>query len=95
MQMDRVLVDVLACLARSRPSLYASQTPDQLADIVCAHLVEFRSTGDFRGLKPLHALFLPTASLQEIALDNDWGAVYLELAQAFEQALAQSVNNEQ
>lgn len=32
-------------------------------------------------------MFLPTASLQEIAMDNGWGSQYIELAGHFEKAL--------
>ena len=59
----------------------------QLRDELDKNVQKFMA-GDPNSLEELRNLFLPTATLQEHAISNGWGAEYLELAAKFDSLYA-------
>jgi len=86
-KMEKVLAHLVSFLSESEESLYGSQTPNELLKVVSANLDSVKSSGFLSSPEQLVNMFLPTASLQEIAMDNGWGSQYIELAEHFELAL--------
>ena len=87
-KMSKVLAYLIDFLKESEPSAYASKTPDELIKVVSSNLESIKSSGFLSSPEQMINMFLPTASLQEIAMDNGWGTQYLELSEHFEIALA-------
>ncbi len=83
-KMEKVLTDLAALLEDSEESTWASQSPKELLQIVAENLASIQSSGFLSSPKSMATMFLPTASLQDIAIDNSWGKQYLELANQFE-----------
>lgn len=86
-KMIKVLSHLIDFLSESEPSAYASKTPNELAQVVAANLESMKVSSLLSSPEQMNNMFLPTASLQEIAMDNGWGNQYLELASHFEIAL--------
>ncbi len=86
-KMVKVLTHLVDFLADSEPSAYASKLPSDLSKVVSSNLESMKSSGYLSSPEEMNNMFLPTASLQEIAMDNGWGNQYLELASHFEMAL--------
>jgi hypothetical protein len=85
--METILINLLHHLENSRESLYATETPEELLKIISLELNSVRKTGKLSKLNQMVILFLPTGSLQKIAMDNGWGDEYLVLAKSFDQGL--------
>ncbi|MBB1333491.1 hypothetical protein H5154_08240 [Pseudoalteromonas sp. SR44-5] len=85
--MEKVLTHLESFLCDSEESMFSSKTPEELLVVVSANLASVKSTGYLSSPEQMVNMFLPTASLQEIAMDNGWGSQYVELADHFEQAL--------
>lgn len=88
MKMINVLTHLAEFLKNSDESLYAAETPEQLLKIVNVNLASMQTSGTFDSLEKVQSLFLPTASLQEISIDNGWGEQYIELSKDFELAIS-------
>ena len=86
-KMEKVLAQLESFLCESEESFFGSQSPKDLLKIVSANLQSVKSTGYLASPEQMVNMFLPTASLQEIAIDNGWGSQYFELADHFELAL--------
>lgn len=86
-KMEKVLTHLESFLSDSEESMFGSKTPEELLLVVSANLASVKSTGYLSSPEQMVNMFLPTASLQEIAMDNGWGSQYIELADHFEQAL--------
>lgn len=86
-KMEKVLTHLENFLNESEESLFGSQTPEDLLKVVSANLQSVKSTGYLSSPEQMVNMFLPTASLQEIAMDNGWGGQYIKLANHFELAL--------
>ncbi|PAJ71781.1 hypothetical protein CJF42_24905 [Pseudoalteromonas sp. NBT06-2] len=86
-KMEKVLTHLESFLSDSEESMFGSKTPQELLVVVSANLSSVKSTGYLSSPEQMLNMFLPTASLQEIAMDNGWGSQYIELADHFEQAL--------
>ena len=86
-KMEKVLTHLGNFLNESEASLYGSQSPKDLHMIVLENLQSIKSTGNLSSPEQMLNMFLPTASLQDIAMDNGWGRQYIELADHFELAL--------
>jgi len=87
-KMIRVLTHLAEFLQNSEESLYAEETPEQLLKIVNVNLTSMQTSGTFDCLEKMQSLFLPTASLQDISIDNGWGEQYIELSKDFECAIS-------
>lgn len=88
MKIINVLTHLAECLKHSDDSVYAEATSEQLLKIVNINLTSMQNYGKLNSREELQAMFLPTASLQDIATDNGWGDRYLELSKQFEVALS-------
>jgi hypothetical protein len=86
-KMEKVLTHLESFLSDSEESMFGSKTPEELLVVVSANLASVKSTGYLSSPEQMVNMFLPTASLQEIAMDNGWGSQYIELADHFEKAL--------
>lgn len=85
--MMETLVRLASLLDESEPSAYANKTPHELAKVVASNLASMKSSGVLSDSKKMNGMFLPTASLQDIAMDNGWGDQYLALASQFDTCL--------
>jgi hypothetical protein len=65
-------------------SHYDNQT-EALADIE-RHITNVKR-GETSDIQELRLLFLPTGSIQEIAINNGWGDEFLDLAARFDKAI--------
>ena len=88
-KMERALTYLVELLNDSEPSAYATKTPDDLLQIVSENLESVKSDGCLASPGAMIEMFLPTASLQEIAMDNGWGSQYLELSSYFDREIGQ------
>jgi len=86
-KMEKVLTRLVIFLKKSKESAYASQTPKELVKIALVELNSIQSIGKLHNPNQIENLFLPTASLQDIAIDNGWGEDYLAIAEHFELVL--------
>jgi len=86
-KMEKVLNHLVNFLSESEESLYGSKTPDELLKVISSNLQSVKSSGFLSSPEQMVNMFLPTASLQEIAMDNGWGSQYIELSEHFELAL--------
>jgi hypothetical protein len=91
MKMEEILARLVKLLSESRDSAYATESVESLYEIAKVELDILRSTGKLLHPERISDFFLPTASLQEISLDNGWGEEYLELARGFDAALKASL----
>lgn len=82
--MKNALSSLIELLNSSEESIYARETPGELLKVVETNLASIKQTGSLLNPETFSEIFLPTASLQEIAIDNGWGPQYLELAKCFE-----------
>jgi hypothetical protein len=85
--MITVLTHLVYFLSNSESSIHEGKTPDELMEVVIANLANMKLHGVLLNPNDMKNMFLPTSSLQEIALDNGWGNQYIELATNFEIAL--------
>ena len=79
-RMADLLDEVLRAVEASEASLWATETPDELAVALRAHAASLRNDGTLASASDLHALFLPTGALQETSIDNGWGVRFVEWA---------------
>lgn len=86
-KMVKVLSYLVDFLEDSNESTYANESPKELLKIVTSNLKSVQSSGYLCTPELMIDMFLPTASLQEIAMDNGWGEQYIELSEHFELAL--------
>mgnify|MGYP005995465715 CR=1 FL=1 len=86
-KMEKVLTHLVNFLSDSKESPYGDETPEELIAVVSSNLQSIKSSGLLSSPEKMTKIFLPTASLQEIAQDNGWGNQYIELAEHFELAL--------
>jgi hypothetical protein len=61
--------------------------PSELRAELDAYISDFKQ-GHIQYLKRLHALFLPTATLQEHSLSNNWAEEYISLSAQFDSLYA-------
>jgi hypothetical protein len=83
-KMIAVLSHLIYFLSNSESSIHAVETPDELMEVVTVNLRNMKSHGVLLSPDDMKKMFLPTSSLQEIAIDNGWGDQYAELASNFE-----------
>ena len=86
-EMEQALSYLLQLLRDSEPSAYASRLPADLIQVVSANLRSVKSAGYLVNPAAITEMFLPTASLQDIAMDNGWGSQYLELSSYFDREI--------
>lgn len=80
----RILLELKGHLKSSRDeTIWAHYSASECIDIIEKNIQSLR-TSEKAQIKKLSNLFLPTASLQEIALDNSWGDEFLKLAAEFD-----------
>lgn len=87
-KLERALTYLVELLNESEPSAYARKSPSDLLPIISENLASVKLTGCLASPGEISEMFLPTASLQEIAMDNGWGSQYLELSYYFDRELA-------
>jgi hypothetical protein len=63
------------------------ESAKELRDELEAYLTNLE-TGDIMCIEKLSFLFLPTASLQEHSISNNWAQEYLNLSQKFDRIYA-------
>lgn len=84
------LVDVLKeCLAftrKSEDSVFEGIIASELAETLQRAIVRLERGKRINKLK-LSLLFLPTGSLQEIAIENGWGDEYIALSTRFDSSI--------
>jgi hypothetical protein len=86
-KMTAILTHLVYFLGNSDSSPHAGSTPDELMAVVIANLANMKLEGVLLNPNDMKNMFLPTSSLQEIAIDNEWGDQYIVLAGHFEIAL--------
>lgn len=85
--MISVLRDVRVQLQQSKESLYAPLTPQDIIAILDREIASLESVRQFTNVAELKSLFLPTAEIQDISLDNGWSPRYIKLSSRFDRAL--------
>lgn len=83
-KMIAILTHLVYFLGNSDSSPHAGSSPDELMSVVIANLANMKLNGVLLNPDDMRNMFLPTSSLQEIAIDNEWGSQYAELARHFE-----------
>lgn len=75
----KFLTKTLELLQGSSDSLYAPLSAQEISAALQCIQTEFEQTGELDKTQ-LSRLFAPTGPIQEIAIDNGWGAEFLLLA---------------
>ena len=81
-----LLNELLLLLNQSNDSIFANQTVDDIKTIIN----EAINSEDYHqevNIKAVRDLLLPTASLQEISIDNGWGKEFCEIASKIEKLI--------
>ena len=81
--LTQVLELTLAHLEKSEDSIWSDMDVAEVIVLINKQLYMLRCSGTVNVSK-LNYLFLPTAPLQEIAMENGWVDEYLELAEQFD-----------
>ncbi|MBU1171701.1 MAG: hypothetical protein KKD44_19280 [Proteobacteria bacterium] len=85
-KMEKVLLHIVNFLEDSQESIYANESPKDLLKVANTNLKSVQISGRLSNPELMVNMFLPTASLQEIAIDNGWGSQYIELSKHFDMA---------
>ncbi|MBQ4889390.1 hypothetical protein A9267_10525 [Shewanella sp. UCD-FRSSP16_17] len=85
--LTQILEQTLAYLEKSEDSIWSDMEVDATVKLINKQLHLLKSSGKVNVSK-LNYLFLPTAPLQEIAMENGWVDEYLKLAEQFDSHMA-------
>jgi hypothetical protein len=83
----QILEQVLFFLEKSEDSIWSDMEVLETVELINNQLTLIKNTSKVNVSK-LYYLFLPTAPLQEIAMENGWVEEYLKLAEQFDSHLA-------
>lgn len=78
-----ILEDVQSFLAESDDSVWSDMEVVKVTDIIKSSIISLKTKNKAK-LAKIEYLFLPTAPLQEIAMENGWVDEYLVLAEKFD-----------
>ncbi|ARD22980.1 hypothetical protein [Shewanella japonica] len=85
--LTQILEQVLSYLAKSEDSIWSDMEVEETVQLINKQLDLLKCSGKVNVSK-LNYLFLPTAPLQEIAMENGWVDEYLKLAEQFDSHMA-------
>jgi hypothetical protein len=85
--LTQVLEQTLVHLEKSEDSIWSDMDVGETVNLINKQLQLLKSSGKVNVSK-LNYLFLPTAPLQEIAMENGWVDEYLKLAEQFDSHMA-------
>ncbi|WP_289032223.1 hypothetical protein [uncultured Paraglaciecola sp.] len=82
-----VLEETLKFLEASEDSIWSDMEVKQTVDLINNAIQALKTTRRVR-ISKLYYIFLPTAPLQEISIENGWAEEFLELAGKFDICMA-------
>jgi len=85
--LSKILEQTLSYLEKSEDSIWSDMEVGETVELLNKQLQLLQTSGKVNVSK-LNYLFLPTAPLQEIAMENGWVDEYLELAEQFDSHMA-------
>jgi hypothetical protein len=85
--LSEILEQTLSYLGKSQDSIWSDMEVGETIELLNKQLLLLQTSGKVNVSK-LNYLFLPTAPLQEIAMENGWVDEYLELAEQFDSHMA-------
>jgi hypothetical protein len=75
-----ILRETVFHLNKSKDSMFSNDTVEEIKKIISENIENIESNNNIDKNK-LQILFAPTGSIQDIAIDNGWGAEYLIISE--------------
>ena len=86
-ELVKILEQVLLFLDKSEDSIWSDMEVSETVELINNQLTLIKNTSKV-SVSKFYYLFLPTAPLQEIAMENGWVEEYLKLAEQFDSHMA-------
>lgn len=86
-ELTSVLEETLRFLKKSEDSIWSDMEVKETIDLINKVILALKTTRKIRVSK-LYYIFLPTAPIQEISIENGWAEKFLELAGKFDTCMA-------
>lgn len=86
MRLANALIDAIDELKRSKSSVYAGRSVEEVVAILESQIKSIKSAQSFDRAR-LETLFGPTGSIQEHAMDNGWSKKYMQICEIVDECI--------